>query len=63
MCEKAKALCSYRVETQSPELSEESIDMYSVSLELRRQTLRVDGGPEDQDEFDGNSRCLVGYCK
>lgn len=64
MCEKAKTLGSYRVETQPHEVCEESADMYAISLELRRQTLCAEGVmSDDQDEFEGSSRCLVGYRK
>jgi hypothetical protein len=64
MCEKAKALCKYRVEAEPQELSEDSADMQSVSLELRRQIFCVEGAiTEEQDEFEGSSRCLVGYRK
>jgi hypothetical protein len=64
MCDKAKSLCSYRVESQPAEQSEESADMYAISVELRRQIFCVEGGvTDDLDEFEGSSRCLVGYSK
>ena len=66
MCEKSKALCIYRVECQSLEPAEEDsvADLYAISAELRRQVFGMESGSyDDLDEFEENSRCLVGYGK